>query len=245
MATTGDATVENGGRLVSGGDIIIGSSNSDPARTLLAPFSGSESTLTVSNNGEVVANNIIIEEFGRLQGSGGHLTANVLLDGGTLAPGASPGIMTIAGDLILNSGILELEIGTTGRDLLDVSGNIILGSGLVIDLLIDTVLTDLLSIESFFTGFNSFTIEAGFNPLTDIHLFAGTSSGFVAGDNLRIGLGGQEFLLSFNQASTVPTPGILALLILGLGALSLGRRRTRQELPSTTKPEIFNRSLTC
>lgn len=230
LAETGHITVENGGQLISGGDVRIGSSVSDPSLTLLAPFSGSESTLTVRNGGEVVSNNIIIEEFGRLQGSGGHVIANVLLNGGVLAAGASTGTMTIDGDLIANSGILELEIGTTGQDLLDVNGDIILGSGLVIDLFIDTMLTDLLSIESFFTGYNSFNIEAGFDPLTDIHLFAGANSGFVAGDNLRIGLGGQEFLLSFNQTSTVPTPGILALLILGLGALSLSRRRTGQSV---------------
>lgn len=230
LASTGHATVENGGLLISGGDIIIGSSINDPSLTLLAPFSGNESTLTVRNGGEVVSNNIIIEEFGRLQGSGGHVIANVLLDGGVLAAGASTGTMTIDGDLIANNGILELEIGTTGQDLLDVNGDVILGSGLVIDLFIDTMLTDLLSIESFFTGYNSFNIEAGFDPLTDIHLFAGANSGFVAGDNLRIGLGGQEFLLSFNQTSTVPTPGILALMILGLGALSLSRRRTGQSV---------------
>lgn len=222
MQTTGSLTVENNAVVTA--QVIQISENPDP--TNLGTFNGQGATLTVRHGG-VVNGDVFVNEDGLLNGDG-TINGNVTVSGGTIAAGNSPGTLTIDGDLIANSGILELEIGTTGQDLLDVNGDVILGSGLVIDLFIDTMLTDLLSIESFFTGYNSFNIEAGFDPLTDIHLFAGANSGFVAGDNLRIGLGGQEFLLSFNQTSTVPTPGILALLILGLGALSLSRRRTEQ-----------------
>lgn len=211
----GRAIVENGGVINVGGAVNVSNGGA-----------GVDGHLTLASGG-TINGDVNVNAGGVLDGNGGSIVGNLTVNGGTLAPGASPGTMIINGDLILDTGILELEIDATGQDLLDVNGDVILGSGLVIDLFIDTMLTDLLSIESFFTGYSSFNIEAGFNPLTDIHLFAGANSGFAAGDNLRIGLGGQEFLLSFNQTSTVPTPGILALLILGLGALSLSRRRAR------------------
>ena len=51
---------------------------------------------------------------------------NLTQDGGTLAPGDSPGTTTINGEYDLNSGTLEAEFGGVGNpiDLVDVTGNI-------------------------------------------------------------------------------------------------------------------------
>jgi len=63
---------------------------------------------------------------GRLAGNG-LIEANVALNGGTLAPGNSPGAITINGNLTMGSqSVLEFELGgatpTNGHDFIDVNG---------------------------------------------------------------------------------------------------------------------------
>jgi T5SS/PEP-CTERM-associated repeat protein len=59
-------------------------------------------------------------------------------DGGTLAPGISPGITTVSADYNLNAGSLEIEIGGltagTEHDHVDVTGTLNLGLGSTLDL---------------------------------------------------------------------------------------------------------------
>ena len=89
--------------------------------------------LTLANNGEVRANQIQIGTPGTLQGHG-LVTGNVINKGGTVAPGSSPGTLTIDGDYRQASGVLEIEIAglNPGQfDLLDVSGNIDIIGGVI------------------------------------------------------------------------------------------------------------------
>lgn len=71
--------------------------------------------------------------------SAGTLNANLVQHGGRLAPGLSPGLMTIAGDYAIDGGIVEIELAGSTRgdeyDALDVSGTATLGGTLMISLL--------------------------------------------------------------------------------------------------------------
>jgi hypothetical protein len=63
---------------------------------------------------------------------------NLVNNGGTLAPGRSPGVTQITGDLTLNDGVLEIEIGGTGIgefDRVEVDGVTTLGGTLKVELI--------------------------------------------------------------------------------------------------------------
>jgi fibronectin-binding autotransporter adhesin len=85
-----------------------------------------------------LASSVTVDNTGTLGGSG-TLTGNVSInEGGTLAPGNSPGTLTIAGNLDLNVGstsIFELgEAGVAGganNDLVAVGGNLALNGGTI------------------------------------------------------------------------------------------------------------------
>ncbi len=87
-------------------ELIIGG---DDAATANLSLSGGELTVPLLTKG---AN-------GSMSFTGGVLHADVVdfdlvNNGGTIAPGASPGLTYVTGDLVLNSGVLEIEIGGTG-----------------------------------------------------------------------------------------------------------------------------------
>jgi filamentous hemagglutinin family protein len=68
-------------------------------------------------------------------GGGGKITGNVVIDGGSLNPGFSPGHLTITGNLSLGaSSVTQVEIGGTGQgtsyDWIDVTGTAALGGTL-------------------------------------------------------------------------------------------------------------------
>ncbi|WP_186766986.1 autotransporter domain-containing protein [Devosia ginsengisoli] len=87
--------------------------------TLLVNGSIANSTMTVGSGATLSGN-----------GTAGDVT---VLDGGILAPGSSPGQLTVAGDLVLSSGsVLNFELGPAGvvgggvNDLTEVTGNLTL-----------------------------------------------------------------------------------------------------------------------
>ncbi len=102
-----------------------------------------DGTLDVRQNGSVVvgaseaaapARTVLVAEGGTLSGTG-TILGNVLVDGGILSPGASPGILHIDGDLtIASTGQWHMELGgiTVGTDYdqLNVTGNLLI-DGLV------------------------------------------------------------------------------------------------------------------
>jgi len=209
--STADVTVITGGLLSTPKDIVV--SKKDESGT---------GFLTVGSGGRAEADNVFVQDGGVLSGNGGTVAADVTLDGGRLSPGASPGTMNIIGDLIATDGILELEIDSTGMDILNVSGQVVLGMDLAIDFFIDTLVTSPMAIEDFFTGYSTFTVLPGFDPLSSILLIAGTNSGYLPGDLLAVSLEGQEYALAFTGASA-PVPNALFLVALGLGILSARR----------------------
>ncbi|ADJ28574.1 PEP-CTERM sorting domain-containing protein [Nitrosococcus watsonii] len=223
--STGHLLVENGGKVTTLTDINISSNNSDPRVTSV---SGQDSSLTVRNGGMATAQNVFVNADGRLSGDG-TITGNVIVDGGTVAPGNSPGTMTIDGDFIVNGGTLELEIDSLfDRDEFIVSGDVIFGATAMIDLILGFEPMDILNIEDFFSGFTVFQVNNNFNPLTNIDVMFTANSGITGGSIVNIGLGGEMFALTAaGGAASVAEPGTFALLGFGLGGILLARRRRK------------------
>jgi len=109
-----------------------------PATTRLAlqaDNSGFSGTLVVSNSGTLLVNNttgsgtgtgMVIVISGATLGGSGVIGGPVLING-TLAPGNSPGTLTISNDLVVSSGaVWQYDLGTSS-DLTAVSGNPTLG----------------------------------------------------------------------------------------------------------------------
>ncbi len=164
---------------------------------------------------------IVLGKGGTLMGNGviGSLVANF---GGTIRPGFSPGTLTIQGDYEDVGGHIEIEIGSSGSDFLDVLGKLSL-NGTTIDFkFIDGFAPD--------AGFGYDFIDANeLGDLTDLHYsFSGLQPGFKF-DVLRDLSSG---ILRFT-ALTVPEPGMPSLLgLAGLAAWTARRRRTRPRLAS-------------
>jgi autotransporter-associated beta strand protein len=138
------------------------------AQTVPASFSvgsshGVEGTLNISASGSVSLGSVGVMSHGHLNLSGGTLTATSIKvfggsefnftggvlhatsftgsftnAGGTLAPGASTGTMSIINDYTQTAGVLQIEIAgaSAGQfDALSVTGNVTLGGVLDVDLL--------------------------------------------------------------------------------------------------------------
>jgi len=174
--------------------------------------SGAASVATVRNGGTVIADRIVVGTAGTLMGNGGTLIGAVE-NHGTIAPGESPGTLTIDGDFMQGAdGVLVIEIGGAGPgeyDVLHVTGTATLAGTLKLELV------------------DGFVPRAGdsFDFLT-AGLFAGD---FATYDLPSIG-GQPVFTLSFGpdglRATVVPLPG--AAWLFASAALALAaRRRTR------------------
>ncbi len=115
-AGQGKAVVENSGLLKTDSTIYVSGNRNV----------GSTGNLTVRTGGTVQADKIVINTGGVLNGNGGTVIGDVELQGGTVAPGASPGTMTVNGDFDFFSGIIDFEIGGANPgefDVLNVLGN--------------------------------------------------------------------------------------------------------------------------
>ncbi|MDX1654318.1 MAG: autotransporter domain-containing protein [Candidatus Competibacteraceae bacterium] len=114
-----------------GGTLTVGSGAEVRATQVLAN-SGAESRIVLENNGLLIAG-VRLGDGGILAGRG-RVRGTVAVDGGTLSPGSSPGILTIEGDLNMDSGVLAIELAGTeeGRyDRLAVTGSASLSGGRV------------------------------------------------------------------------------------------------------------------
>jgi outer membrane autotransporter protein len=117
---TGTVTVTGPNSIWGAGqDLFIGIGESDGE-----PVPGGTGTVTVANGGRIAADDVTVGPGGTLAGDG-TVAGNVTNAGGTLAPGLSPGTLTIEGDLELQEGDLLIEVAGTESgefDVIDVSG---------------------------------------------------------------------------------------------------------------------------
>ena len=212
----GSVSVDGPGSVLDGGAVIeLGDPNGF----------GGLGRLAVSNGGKVLADVINVHTGGILTGdlgSIGDALNNVLVNvmGGVVAPGFSPGTMTIHGDLVLSSGDLLLEaFSDTLFDQIIVEGDLILDGGSIQVVLGYTPTSSL----DFFQVMGTTSIGAGFGG---IDVFAPLGSGVEEGTSVTVDIDGTTFteLAVLQQA---PAPATLALLApaLALGGLTLRRRR--------------------
>lgn len=209
---------------------------------------GGSATLNIDDGGELtVANTLKVWGGGQVNVLGGRLDAGVLdlsapgaagnlsvtggmvaidtisgdltLDGGTLAPGNSPGLTEILGDFQFVSGTVEIEIGgltpETEFDVLDIGGASVLNGNFDISLISsftpmlgDTF--DLVDAASL-TGMPQFN----FSNAQLAHGLAWDTSSFLADGSISVGI------------ATVPEPGATTVLLLYSAGSLLRRRRLK------------------
>ena len=186
--------------------------------------------LTIADGGQVIAGNeVLIGTGGILDGNGGSILGDLVLDGGTIAPGASPGVLDVTGDFTILGGLLDIEIGGiipgSAFDVINVSGDLIADNPFDIRL-------------SFIDGF-----APGAGDTFDFLNIAGDSSdlstllaaslldvdvvGLPSGFAFDLGFDATTGTLSaITSVSAVPLPASFGFLLAGLAGLGLiGRRR--------------------
>jgi T5SS/PEP-CTERM-associated repeat protein len=182
---------------------------------------GAAGLLTVKTGATLTADTVTVYQNGTLNGTG-TIAADVVLNGGTLAPGNSPGTINVLGDLDLLSGNVSLEIGPGISDHFDVSGNVTIGKDVIVTLVFETTpsFDQVFDLESFFTHTGGFDFDPAFNLASQISVsgLAGGSSIFVMADGQRTG---------FSSPLGVPEPASIAFLLAGLGGLAAMRRRRK------------------
>jgi hypothetical protein len=180
-------------------------------------------TLTKTGNGELKINNALNTDGGTVVGTGGVISGSGSIEGdlenpsGTVAPGNSPGVLTVTGDYEQGAdGAIAIEIGGTEfgleYDQLNVEGNIVLEGGSLEVALVDNFLP---------TAGDQF----------DILGFAALQGSFdtVQLPELAAGLAWDQSALHTDGllAVGVPEPAAMALWAVGTVALILGTRRRR------------------
>lgn len=115
--STGSLTVSGGGSLVDGGAFLGIAKDRDGN-------AGGTGTLTVSAGGTVRATTINCGAGGTINGNGGILQGTLIAEEGcTIAPGSSPGTLSIEGDFINAGAKIVLEVDAYGNyDVLAVAG---------------------------------------------------------------------------------------------------------------------------
>ena len=154
--SSGSLTVDTGATLNANDNLTVGGHIASSGGTGIVDLFGGDIN---------VADSLIIHSTGTVNLTGGHLTADIIdhtnggvfnfnggtltvltfdgdltQNGGTLAPGASPGVTNVTGSYDLNAGALAIELGGTGGvpatdfDQITVSGTLGLGGTLDVTL---------------------------------------------------------------------------------------------------------------
>jgi hypothetical protein len=155
---------------------------------------------------------------GTLKGNGSYAT-NLLTNSGTVAPGASPGTLTIAGSFAQTaSGTLAAELfSAANSDLLNITGSASLDGTLAL---------------SCYGGCAGLAIGDTITLLTSVGATTGsfayvTLSGFGAGFAYSLIYDPNDVKLAILNVGAVPEPGTWLTLALGLGAIGLRLRPRR------------------
>lgn len=172
--------------------------------------------LTVRDEAVLAAKEVRIESGSVVNGSGGTIAADTYLQaGGVLAPGSSPGTLSIDGDLIITGGTLEWEIGALAQDRLNVTGDVTATS--MFDLVISFVDGYKPIAGDSFSLFGDDPFSDSFAAFADVSFF-GSARGLDLSD-LSSGR------ITVTGVAAVPLPASSLLLLCGLGGLFVAKRR--------------------
>jgi hypothetical protein len=242
------ATVTGAINLGDGTDSVTFNGGSIAGVTVIDGGNGTDAVTFTNGSANVMSSQITnVENF--TIGSGGTvnfdgaLTSNVTVqNGGILSAGSSPGLMTIAGDLGLDSGSTTLvEIGglTAGTDYdqIDVSDTATLTAGAIFD--IDFFSGFTAGLGDFFDVLVADVFVGALDDLTFDFSGAGLGSGldwevsFVAAGGTLEAL---RLTVVAGDTGAVPEPGSMVLLGIGmLGLLGIRRGRRRRHLMPVTR----------
>lgn len=218
-AGQGSAVVEDNGLLKTDGTIYVSGNRGV----------GSTGNLIVRSGGTVQADTIVINAGGVLNGNGGTIIGDVNLNGGLVAPGASPGSMTIDGDFNFFDGVVEFEIGGSNAgefDVLNVLGNFTAYEGSVFKFILASNFAPTPS-----TSFSFLNVSgtSNFDLIKPSFIFEGFGNALysVFTSNGKFALATSDPFADGGPIAPVPLPApilLLAAAIFGLFSLAKGKR---------------------
>lgn len=188
---------------------------------------------TIQNSGTIENSGTIDSQYGTFLNQGtltgtGTFRGNLLNDSGTVAPGSSPGTMTIEGNFTLaGSGILDIEIGgfTAGTfDLLGITGTAYLSGGTIdfsflsgYDIASEISPGKSMMLQFLYAG-NINSLSSGIN-----FDFLGTPPGFQY-DVFQQNNGLYFQAFNSNDPAVIPTPNAILLGSIGIAIVGWLRR---------------------
>lgn len=206
----GSATLTVSGRSLVQVNSLLQVGNGGVINFLSSEYESGQGSINIGGGFPSSSGILRVGEGGILAG-GGIINGSVLVDGGSLSPGFSPGILSINGDLnIASLGSLSIEIGGeipgVDYDVLDVTGNIDIDGTIFVTL-----------IDGYRPGrgdvFDLFRFGGDFDPLSLSQIvFTNAPSGLY-----------YELALSAGVASVVVTvPEVGSLSFLGVASVIFG-----------------------
>lgn len=214
--------VSNEGSLSNAGSLTVGSTGTVSG---LGSFAQSAGVTQVDGT---MTQSFIEIAGGVLKGTGVLSSGNTIVigAGANVAPGNSPGTLTLDGDVSF-AGELNVELASASSyDVLNVLGMLTFESSARINFLLDFSLTDASYHFDFLDahGVNGYTGSMFGNP----GIFGGYSSSLTCTN------GGCDLDLTRMTAAPVPEPETYAMLLAGLGLLGFMARRRKREIATLT-----------